>query len=174
MAGTAKQKRNGPPPKYESKEQIIGLIEHYFEDCEGELLRDADGVPVLDKWSQPIYIGRKPPTIAGLTRALGFRSRQSLLNYQAKKEFQSTIEDAKLRIEAYCEERLFDKDGCNGARFSLACNFGWKEEKDEGEKAPVVNIINDIPKGSVTVNTDTAVFNPLAKPEDEVKEDAAE
>ncbi len=38
---------------------------------------------------------------------------------------------AKARVEMYAEERLFDKDGANGAKFSLANNFsGWKEKKE--------------------------------------------
>jgi hypothetical protein len=33
-------------------------------------------------------------------------------------------------VEQYAEERLFDKDGANGAKFSLANNFeGWKEKQ---------------------------------------------
>lgn len=137
----------GTPPKYTSKEQIEGLIDQYFEDCEGELLRDADDNPVLDKFSQPIYINRRPPTTSGLARALGFKSRTSLWNYKGKKEFRDTIEAAMLRIEEYTEQRLFDRDGSNGAKFSLQFNFkGWREEKDDGEKSPAINIICDIPK----------------------------
>lgn len=137
----------GASPKYTSKEQIEGLIDKYFEDCEGELLRDADGNPVLDKFGQPIYANRKPPTTAGLARALGFHSRTSLWNYKGKKEFRAAIEAAMLRIEEYTEQRLFDRDGSNGAKFSLQYNFkGWREDKDDGEKAPAINIICDIPK----------------------------
>ena len=37
---------------------------------------------------------------------------------------------AKAVVEQYAEERLFDKDGANGAKFSLANNFeGWKEKQ---------------------------------------------
>ena len=69
-------------------------------------------------------------TITGLALALGFNSRQSLLNYQAKEEFLDTITRAKAKVEQYAEERLFDKDGANGAKFSLANNFeGWREKQ---------------------------------------------
>ena len=40
---------------------------------------------------------------------------------------------AKARCEQYAEERLFDRDGTNGAQFSLKNNFGWgaaEKEKD--------------------------------------------
>ncbi len=41
-----------------------------------------------------------------------------------------TITRAKARLEAYTEERLFDKEGAAGARFSLANNFkGWSEKQ---------------------------------------------
>ena len=37
---------------------------------------------------------------------------------------------AKAVVERYAEERLFDKDGANGAKFSLANNFeGWREKQ---------------------------------------------
>ena len=40
-----------------------------------------------------------------------------------------TITRAKTMIEAYTEERLFDRDGTSGAQFSLRNNFsGWNEE----------------------------------------------
>ena len=50
-----------------------------------------------------------------------------------------TITRAKARVEAYAEERLFDRDGSNGAQFSLRNNFrGWNEnqitELDEEEQ----------------------------------------
>lgn len=135
-------------PKYESADQITGLIDEYFKECEGELLRDPEtGEPVLDRFMQPIFLNRKQPTSAGLARALGFNSRQSLLNYKAKKEFTAVIESAMLRLEEYTEQRLYDRDGANGAKFSLQNNFkGWREEKDDSSKAPAVNIICDIPK----------------------------
>lgn len=120
----------GRPPKYKSKEEIEEKIEAYFKECEGEVLRDAAGNPFVDKRGQPIMINAKPPTVTGLALALGFATRLSLINYQDKDEFVNTITRAKTRIEAYAEERLFDKDGANGAKFSLANNFeGWREKQ---------------------------------------------
>lgn len=122
----------GRPPKYKNVEEIEDKIEQYFKSCEGEPLRDADGNPMLDKWQNPIMINQKPPTITGLALALGFASRQALLNYQAKKEFNDTITRAKSRVEEYAESRLFDRDGSNGAQFSLRNNFkGWNETEEK-------------------------------------------
>ena len=118
----------GRPPKYTSKEEIEEKIDAYFKECEGEMLKDDKGKPVLNKWGKPVIINQKPPTVTGLALALGFTTRLSLLNYQGKKEFMNTITRAKTMIEAYTEERLFDKEGSNGAQFSLRNNFkGWND-----------------------------------------------
>lgn len=141
----------GRPPRYTSPEQIEGLIEEYFKRCEGKVLtiktEDGQEVPMLDKYGQPIIYDVHPPTVSGLALALGFESRQTLLNYQGKKEFRRVITRAKSRIEMYTEERLFDRDGANGAKFSLENNWGWNKPKEAaGEAAPVVNIICDVPR----------------------------
>ena len=122
--------KGGRPPKYKTKEEMQERIDAYFEKCEGTVLNNANGEVVLDKYGDPVVVGRKPLTITGLALALGFNSRQALLNYQGKKEFNDTILRAKAVVEQYAEERLFDKDGANGAKFSLANNFeGWKEKQ---------------------------------------------
>lgn len=120
----------GRPPMYKSVEEIEEKIEAYFRECEGTPLTDKDGFPMLDKYGNPIIYGQRPLTVTGLALALGFTTRLSLLNYQAKPEFMNTITRAKTYIERYAEERLYDKDGANGAKFSLANNFeGWREKQ---------------------------------------------
>lgn len=123
-------KNIGRPPKYKNKEEIQEKIDAYFESCRGRMLKDSEGELILDKYNHPIIIDSRPLTVTGLALALGFNSRQALLNYQGKKEFHDTIVRAKAVVEQYAEERLFDKDGANGAKFSLANNFeGWKEKQ---------------------------------------------
>ena len=131
----------GRPPKYKSVEEIEQKIEAYFKSCEGEPLKDRDGTVLTDKYSAPIIVGRKPPTITGLALALGFSTRQSLLNYQGKKEFVDTITRAKSFVEKYAEERLFDREGVQGAQFSLINNFkGWSEKpEDDGSSRGTEN-----------------------------------
>ena len=134
----ATKKAGGRLPRYKTKEEIEEKIEAYFRSCEGEILLDENGNAVTDKGGRPILIHQRPPTVTGLALALGFTSRQALLNYQAKPEFVDTITRAKSMVEAYTEERLFDRDGAKGAEFTLACNFGWKAPKEtaeDGEKA---------------------------------------
>ena len=130
-----KNRLSGRPPKYSTLEELQSAIDDYFVACEGETLQDIDGNPVLYK-GHPVVIGAKPPTVTGLALALGFTSRQALLNYQAKPQFVDTITRAKSRCEAYAEERLYDRNGTNGAQFSLRCNFGWSDssEKDKAEQ----------------------------------------
>lgn len=124
------REKGGHPPKYKDVSEIEGLIEAYFEDCASHPMLDEDGNVYTDKHGNPIMTEPKPLTVTGLALALGFNSRQSLLNYQAKKGFMDTITRAKTLIENYTETRLFDKDGVNGAKFSLANNFeGWKEKQ---------------------------------------------
>ena len=130
---------------YKTKEEMQEKIDAYFKSCQGTVYKDKEGEIVLDKYGMPVIIGEKPLTITGLALALGFNSRQALLNYQAKDEFNDTITRAKAFVEQYCEERLFDKDGANGAKFSLANNFeGWKEKQ---------SIEADV-KNDVTINVE--------------------
>lgn len=121
--------KGGRPPFYNTKEEMQEKIDAYFEECKGRYLV-IDETVMRDKYGIPVVIDAKPPTITGLALALGFTSRQALLNYQAKDEFVDTITRAKSRVECYAEERLYDKDGANGAKFNLANNFeGWKEKQ---------------------------------------------
>lgn len=142
----ADRKKAGRPPKFTSAEEIQGLADQYFKSCEKKQF-ELNGEPCFDKNGKPIFLDAKPPTITGLALALGFNSRQSLLNYQAKAQFLDTITRAKSRVEQYAEERLFDRDGVNGARFSLINNFeGWKNKPMEDDvAADEVVIINDAP-----------------------------
>lgn len=122
----------GRPLKYTSVEEMQKAIDKYFKDCEGEMLVNKEtGEIVYDKHGQPVWIKVKPPTITGLALAIGFTNRQSLLNYQEKDEFFDTITHAKALVEEYTETRLFDKDGVNGAKFSLANNYkGWADKSE--------------------------------------------
>ena len=120
-------------PRYKTVEEMQAVIDQYFEDCKGEPIIGDDGQLIIDKYGQPFIINAHPPTVTGLALALAFTSRQALLNYQAKKAFVDTVLRAKARIEAYAEERLFDRDGQRGAEFSLKYNFRWADEKKQDE-----------------------------------------
>lgn len=138
----------GMTPKYTSVEEIESKIEQYFEDCKGYPLTDEKGKQIFNKFGSPIFIDVHPPTVTGLALALGFTSRQALLNYQAKPAFVDTITRAKARVEQYAEERLFDRDGSNGAQFSLRNNFkGWDADKKNDDPGDgKITIVNNIPR----------------------------
>lgn len=138
----------GMTPKYTSVEEIESKIEQYFENCKGYPLTDNEGNQIFNKFSLPVFIDVHPPTVTGLALALGFTSRQALLNYQAKLEFVDTITRAKARVEQYAEERLFDRDGSNGAQFSLRNNFkGWDADKKNDDSGDgKITIVNNIPR----------------------------
>lgn len=123
----------GRKPTFTSAEEMQEKIDAYFASCERELLRDADGNPVLNKNGEPVYVGGRPMTIQGLALALGFTSRQSLLNYKAKREFVDTVTRARLRVEQYAAERLFDRDAQRGAQFTLAYGFGYARDAEDGK-----------------------------------------
>lgn len=124
------------PLDYKTVEELQAAIDQYFISCEGKTLTDDEGNVLTDKKGRPIIVGAKPPTVTGLALALGFNSRQALLNYQVKKRFNDTVTRAKSRCEEYAESRLYDRDGSRGAEFSLKYNFRWEAQQSEAEKTP--------------------------------------
>ena len=125
-------------------EPLGEFIDVYFKKCEGEPFIGDDGCAVRDKYGVPVIINAKPPTITGLALALGFTGRQALLDYQARPEFADTVTRAKSRCEEYAESRLYDKDGANGAKFSLGCNFGWREVNETKISTDSVKVVIDV------------------------------
>jgi hypothetical protein len=119
----------GRPLTYQTVEQLQAKIDEYFNSRKTPLL-DGKGRPCLDENENVIMVDAKPCTVTGLALFLGFSGRQALLNYQGREEFMDAVTRAKSRIEEYAEERLYDKDGCNGAKFNLTNNFGWVERQE--------------------------------------------
>ncbi len=133
------------PLRYKSAKEMSAGIEEYFRDCEGHVLTDSSGETVYNKSGEPVIVGAHPPTVTGLALALGFKTRQSLLNYQARSDkFNDIITVAKSRCEEYAERRLYDRDGVNGAKFSLANNFkGWREKPSE-DSSDALSKLDDV------------------------------
>ena len=124
----------GAPRKWKSVKAMQEAIDAYFKSCEGTPLM-IDGDVATDKYGRPIILDEKPPTVTGLALSLGFTGRQALIDYQGRPEFADTVTRAKSRCEEYAESRLYDKDGANGAKFSLGCNFGWRATEEKAETA---------------------------------------
>lgn len=110
----------GKTPRFESPQALQGMIDAYFEACAGELLRDpATGEIVLDKQGQPVLTGQRPPTLSGLSLALGFSCREGLLGYRGKAQYRELLLRARSRLQQYAEEQLFTRGGSPGARYAL-------------------------------------------------------
>ena len=73
--------------------------------------------------------------------------RRKRFHYSKEEEFFDTITRAKQKVEEYVEERLFDRDGVNGARFNLVNNFkNWSEKQEvDTTVSNRIEIINDLP-----------------------------
>jgi len=93
-------------------------IDRYFEDCKGEPIIGDDGFPICDKWGKPFIIHQRPPTVTGLALALGFTSRQALLDYQAKKGFVDTVTRARSLILRLTQKNGSSIETVSGARNS--------------------------------------------------------
>lgn len=112
--------------KIKSREELKAAIDGYFAEREPRQARGADGELLYDKKGVPVMLEARPQTLSGLARSMGI-DRRTLLNYSKTEEYGDLVEEARQRVEEYQEERLFDRDGANGAKFALANNFGWKE-----------------------------------------------
>ena len=128
----------GRPKKYNNVEEMQKKIDEYFNGCQKPVKifnKDLGKyITVTDEKGNIEYEQYKPYTITGLANALNM-SRQDLINYEKDNEFFDTITRAKRKVEQYVEERLFDKDGANGAKFNLANNFSRWKDKQEVEVA---------------------------------------
>ncbi len=108
------------------------LIDEYFEQCAGK--------PCEGKNGEIVRANGKPPTLTGLALALGFNSRADLMEFGRSKRGKELIEKARLRIENYNEEKLFEKDFARSAIFNLTNaredQAAEEEEKESETKIP--------------------------------------
>lgn len=112
------KRKPGGQMKIKSVKAMQTSIDAYFENTKTE-------VTARDGTTRCIP---GPYTVTGLALAIGLSGRSSLMNYEFRPEFRDAVRRAKSRVEEYCERRLFDREGVQGAKFSLANNFeGWRE-----------------------------------------------
>ncbi len=111
------------------------IIDEYFRDCEGEPLTDENGEQKFGRDGEPLRINRRPPTLTGLALALGFNSRSELTGFNGSGEEESLIKNARLRIENYNEEKLFEKDCARSAIFNLTNTYASEESNLPAAKA---------------------------------------
>jgi|TARA_Y100000310_G_scaffold112437_1_gene110920 hypothetical protein len=82
---------------------------------------------MVDLYFADAQAAEDPVSIAGLAYALGFSSRQSLYEYEAKELYADTIKKARLRVEAYMVKRSIKSNGA-GAIFQLK-NMGYTDRQ---------------------------------------------
>lgn len=112
---------------------IKHLIDEYFRQCRGEAAVDSEGKELRDKNGELIRRGSRPPTMSGLALALGFNSMEEFLSYSGSDKEKEYIEKAKLMIENFNEEKLFEKDYVRSAIFNLSNREEKSEDKADGE-----------------------------------------
>lgn len=102
----------------------------------------------MDQNGEPVICQIKPYTISGLacyihidSSAIIKYSNQQIdeLGYPTDEEYMGPqysdiINEARKKIEAFAEERLYDRDGFGGGKFVLNCAFGWKETREVAEQ----------------------------------------
>jgi len=105
----------GALPFYQSPQHLQHAVNMYFDQLtylDGETTRS------------------RPPTIAGLTLALGFKSPKALKSYEEKgDEYSHVVETARTRIEEWKNTMLLETKGSStGVIFDLKNNHGWAEK----------------------------------------------
>ena len=106
-----------------------------FVGLEKRYKNPDDMLTVAESYFNQIQRDKKAPTMAGLALALGFRSRQALLNYKSApgyEEFHDVIAYLKLKMEQALEERLLDPDNKNivGVLFNMKNNYGYSDKQE--------------------------------------------
>lgn len=137
--------------KWNSPAHLQSLVDQYFASCEGVIYNPRTGMPFMDEEGRPRIGQIKPYTVSGLacyihidTTSIKEYSREQIdeLGYPTDDDYSGPqysdiILEARKKIEAFAEERLYDRDGFNGGRFVLNCAFGWQERR---EKADIENM----------------------------------
>lgn len=128
-----KKNKGGRPLKFKSIEELQNKIKEYFESCWTQKI-DMFGNPVFikdekgKKSEKAVMVQFKPYTITGLAVFLE-TTRDTLMDYQGKKQFSDTIKRAKEMCHAYSEEQLFLARNATGAIFNLKNNYKWTDEQ---------------------------------------------
>lgn len=105
----------GRPPIIASPEEMDEKIQEYFDSLRHE---DKDGITHWDT-----------PTMSGLALALGFVSRQSLADYEARDGYSYSIKRARLLIKDYWEKKLAGT-APTGAIFWLKNHDDYRDKQE--------------------------------------------
>lgn len=132
----------GRPPIFETPEDLERKVEEYFNSCTIKV----DEIGSIINYGDTV-------SITGLAFHLGFESRQSFYDYEAKNEFSYTIKRARLRVEMFYE-RCLTSAKPTGAIFALK-NFGWKDTQEIKHNIQR-NVLSNDPLADDTANDSPA------------------
>ncbi len=137
----------GRPAKFDTPEEMQAAIDAYFKAC------DEHKSEYVNKDGKKIELHKpKPYTMTGLSIALGFESRQSLVDYKKRGRFSDTIKKARQRVEEQVEEAMLASSGVvAGIIFNAKNNFGWV---DKSEQKLTVNTEKPMLGGAVQLQPD--------------------
>lgn len=117
---------------YPTPESLKQKVEEYFDYC----------FVMEEKYGRLIPKCIVPPTFSGLARYLGFGTRKALIDFvggKGNEMYDDVINDAKLRIEDFCEQKLIMSKGpSTGIQFALKNNCGW----DDTNKTQISGVDN--------------------------------
>ena len=133
--------------KWNSPAHLKSLVDEYFASCMGVIYNPRTGMPFYDEYGKPRMGLVKPYTVSGLacyihidTTSIKEYSDKSIdeLGFPTDKDYvgpqySDIIREARKKIEAFAEERLYDRDGFNGGKFVLNCAFGWQDRREAAE-----------------------------------------
>lgn len=177
------QSRMGRPLTFETPKELQRKVDAYFRLCDPHVItvkkleyptRIGDnGKETTDYNAEPVLVKRKamseqvPYTITGLALHLK-TSRQTLLDYQGRKDFSDIIKEAKLRCENYAEQLLYSGKNVTGSIFNLKNNYNWSDSKKlEGALELRRSEYEDLTEEQLREKIDEAMQNLMAEESDE-------
>lgn len=129
----------GRPPDFQNATELQEAIQHYFDNPPTKEV-------IIGKGESQQVVKLPVLTITGLAYELGFESRQSFYDYEAKPEFTYTVKRARLFIENDYEKQL-QIGNTTGAIFALK-NFGWTDKQEVDLSGSVtINLIDGTQNG---------------------------
>src|SRR3990167_3931548 len=146
--------QGGRPLKFKTTQDLQNKIAKYFKSCWEQKI-DMFGNPIFlkdaagKKTKKRVMVQARPYTITGLANALDV-DRHTLLNYEAKQRFFTTVKRAREMCHQYAEDYLFFGKNPAGAIFNLKNNYGWQDKMalptdDEGNPLVYGRIIMEFP-----------------------------
>jgi len=133
-----------PQPTYTNPEVMQAKIDEYFAECE----KGIEVIHVTGKGEKVPLIKPRVPTVEGLLRVLGFATRKSLIDYEAKPAFVNVVRRAKNKLAelnmvygaaGLAESRLVSLNLCSNYGYSPKSSLevsrpeGQASEEHQGE-----------------------------------------